>query len=123
MSPKEAFWIGGTALALSAGIAAVGYYTIASEEAEYPGQKDFGVGALAILFGAPVLILMVTGLVSMLVGVIFVQRLRPINRNETNPLPHNRKCETKTVPTHEKPAETETLLDHQHGNVCEPGAV
>ena len=73
---KEAFKIGGTTLALSVGITALGYYAIATEQAGSPGEQNFGVGILALMFGAPVLILKVTRLVSVLVGVFLALRMR-----------------------------------------------
>jgi hypothetical protein len=73
-SAKEAFKTGCTMLAVSGGIAAAGYWTMAAEQAQYPGEKDFGVGILAVLFGIPVVILLGTGLGVLLFGVILAHK-------------------------------------------------
>jgi hypothetical protein len=67
-SPKDAFGNGCTILAVSAGIAAAGWYTRAAAQAQSPGEKDFGVGILALMFGAPVAILLATGFGVLLYG-------------------------------------------------------
>ena len=61
-SANRAFRTGWTIVAVSVGIAAAGWYTLAAEQAQDPRQKDFGVGILAVLFGAPVVILLALGL-------------------------------------------------------------
>ena len=67
-SANRAFRTGWTIVAVSVGIAAAGWYTLAAEQAQDPRQKDFGVGILAVLFGAPVVILLPTGIGILLYG-------------------------------------------------------
>ena len=73
---KEAFKIGGTSLAIAAGVAAAGHFAVAAEQGRSPGEKDLVVGILALMFYVPAAGFTVIAVVSVLVGLFLARRGR-----------------------------------------------